>query len=831
MLDGFFEKAVEGMLTIAIENAIRRNHRRLVVVSGSDYQKKAELTAKIITLLAKLTEKRELKGCYMAAKLDEGKRSNLTYNYIRGLLSKALKDTDKRVEIDSELFMNTTRLMGTTNDFIILDLWENMEPNDIGRLVETVRGGGLVIFLTPSFSQWKDIRTNFQHRLVTPPYTINDVVSRFLIRFIRKLLEHEGIYIFDADKEVIIKGDRELFQKPQEKRPIEFPSAFEFPKEVYKLAATQDQVRALKLLENLLKKTKKKMVIVITADRGRGKSAVLGMALAAIAHLHRDRRLQIIVTAPEAENVQQLFKFYMTVLDILGYKYNVVKWEDNIEEVHSSVGSLIYARPWYSLRRKGDIIAVDEAAGIPVPVLWKLLERYKLLVFSSTTHGYEGAGRGFSIRFLGALREKKDIELHTLKIEEPIRYAEEDPIEKWLFDTLLLDAEPVDLTSQDLEDVKSKNVRLVSIDKDVWFVKGQRQDEMRQFVGIYVYAHYRNRPNDVALLADAPHHKAFALKTGTRNAIVNALQVAEEGSLPDEIIDKIYYERYDPPGNIIPDIVIEHHRTPEFGKLKGLRIVRIATHPQVMDRGLGSKALEMLCKYAEEAGYDWVGSVFGASDALLKFWKKNGFLPVYVSPERNPVSGEFSVVVIKPLSKKAKEIVFEMHREFRAKMIDLLADILRDMEPEVAVRLLEPVHLSEDFDAYAVPPPELTRSQWERLNCFAEEILPYNAVVDAIKKITIRYFLHESAKRPTLNRKQKFLLILKILQAKPWDETADALKKSVKWCIIELEHIIRNFLKHYIPPPHILDTLGVRYSKLGGELLESAGREDEEAED
>lgn len=181
-------------------------------------------------------------------------------------------------------------------------------------------------------------------------------------------------------------------------------------------------------------------------------------------------------------------------------------------------------------------------------------------------------------------------------MEEPIRYAYGDPIEKWLFDVLLLDAEPVELTEEDYELIKRKEVYLEEPDLDDWF-ENDRED-LRHFVGIYILAHYRNRPSDVALLADAPHHEARVLRL-KNGKIVTAVQIAKEGGIPKNVIDKMA-KGYKPRGNIIPDMMVKHHYLKEFARLKGYRIVRIATHPDAMDMGLGSKALELLEKEARE---------------------------------------------------------------------------------------------------------------------------------------------------------------------------------------------------------------------------------------
>ena len=410
-----------------------------------------------------------------------------------------------------------------------------------------------------------------------------------------------------------------------------------------------------------------------------------------------------------------------------------------------------------------DIVIVDEAAGIDIPVLWKITEGVRWMIFSTTIHGYEGAGRGFSIRFLKRLESCEDVEIEKIHMNEPIRYGRGDPIEKWLYDVLLLDAQPAEITEEDIQAIKEGKLSLEEIDKDKLI-----EDEklLREFFGIYVLAHYRNRPSDLVILLDMPNHKPFAVKVNGK--VVCSLHVAIEGKMDDETIKKIA-EGYKPKGQIIPDLMLKHYWDYEFPKLVGLRVVRIATHPSVMNMGIGSFALQRIIDWAKEKDMDWVGSGFGVSPELLRFWIKNGFIPVHITPQRNEISGEHTVIVIKPLKMHIEEKVEQINTDFTRRLIEYLADELSDLETETAIGLLKSLRRDLEVDK-----PEFGKVEKRRIKKYFQGHSLYEYVSDLVRPL-VRYY-YSKTDRIDLSDEEEFILVAKCLQLKPWRELGENFK-------------------------------------------------------
>lgn len=772
-----------------ISKALKNRYRAMVILAGDNVEKQGILCVDIILSYfkwVKNVKKIKLLYVYHDEFNDAKYREKIVRKFVKKYSKKQKIDTDLEIAV----YETSEKYLGTTFQILVMDLVNSLKPNDVGRLVNIVEGGGLIIFFTPKWNEWSKRKNLFQMSLAVPQYP--EPRNIFTKWFQTILMNSTGIYIFDVDEDKIIKFDK-LAISHDITKPVNIPENIVFPKNLYELALTQDQINAIKLIENLVDLPKdqySRATVVLIADRGRGKSCAIGIALVGLIHylLKFKNRVRIAVTAPSSTNVQSLMMLAMKALDLLDFKFDAIRKENDIIEIKGEKFSIEYWAPASAVKQDVDIVAVDEAAGIPVPLLHTIWLKFRRTIFATTIHGYEGAGRGFSVRFLKRIKEDKKTKLNIYEMEEPIRYSRHDPIEKWVFRTLLLDAEPSELIEEDFQYIERKEFNYLILNPEQLFTL-ENEHILRNLFGIYVLAHYRNEPDDLGMIADAPHHsvRGLALPNGK---IVAAAQLAEEGPIPDEYLDSLL-RGGKIPGNIIPDRLLKHGRIREIGSGKGWRIVRIAVHPNAQGKGIGSYLLSKLIEEAIQKNYDWIGSGFGATEELLKFWIKNRFIPIHISPDRNPVSAEYTVLVINPLTDVWKQITELLNKELRVKLLESLYDTYRDLEVEVTHILLTTTY--EQKEENMCKSIELTPIQFDRLLSYVEGYMTYESCNDIIVKLVKHYWLLPRKCR-NLDKYEEMIIITKVLQGLPWNLLAE-LFRSKKNKIIEStrEAIIKLF--------------------------------------
>ncbi|MFB6114079.1 MAG: tRNA(Met) cytidine acetyltransferase TmcA [Halodesulfurarchaeum sp.] len=709
---------LESVASALREEAVRTNERRLLVLRG-DRENRFDAATRVL----------DGAGIDRDSVTLVGRESGLPVEYL---------DVDRAGE-----------LLGTTREAVIVDCHDECRPNAIGRVVGSVTGGGLLVLLTPDFERWVETRDAFDATLAVPPAERDDVSGHFRERLVHTLEAHPGVAIVDLETESVI-DDGVTHPAPRATSDrIEIPAEIGFPVDAYEATVTQDQVRAVQAFEHL---ESGPGALVVSADRGRGKSSAAGIAAACFAA----RGETVLVTAPSYQNVEALFERATAVLESL----------DELEETASgppggsleaqSGGNLTYEQPVQATESasSADLVIVDEAAALPVGLLESLLAADRI-AFVTTVHGYEGTGRGFDVRFRDRLAEAPhDVVEATL--EDPIRYAAGDPVEVWAFRALLLDARPA--VEQLIEEAVPAESSYRSFTPSELL---EDEHRLREVFGLLVYAHYRTEPDDLARLLDAPNLTVRALCFDGH--VVSVALLAREGGLDEETRASVY-EGGRIRGNMLPDVLMSQLRDEAAGEPVGIRVVRIATHHAVRSRGLGSRLIDAI---ESEFGdiVDWIGVGYGATPDLIDFWKRNGFETIHLATTRNESSGEYSILMLHPSSERGATLAQRHGGWFVRRNLDVLPDSLRDMDPDVVRAALDA--------CTTTAPLYCTEEDWRLLAGASFGPALYSVDPAPFRQLVLH---HLTAQRVDLEAERERLLIEKLLQVRPWPDVVDDLE-------------------------------------------------------
>ncbi|WP_435063907.1 tRNA(Met) cytidine acetyltransferase TmcA [Halobaculum sp. EA56] len=697
------------------------------------------------------------------------------------------------------------RLLGTTRDAVILDAFAEFSPNAVGQSVGAVDGGGLYVLLAPPLDEWPDRRDDFDESLAVPPFGLDDVTGRFRSRLVDTLRQHPGVAVVnvgggesdrdgggDADGDSdAVEVERDGLTGEESPPPASAPSTpadAAFPDAAYEACLTGDQSRALSSLERL---RTPESAVVVEADRGRGKSSAAGLAAAGLAAEGRD----VLVTAPSFGGAAALFERARALLDDLDASLAVDEerrlvlagggasdgpGEGPDRDGADSVGRIRYLPPAEAVDAAGDadVAVADEAAALPVRLLAGLLDA-PAAAFVTTVHGYEGAGRGFSVRFRDRL-EESDRRVTDVRMDDPIRYARGDPVEGWAFRALMLDARPaVDAAVGDATP-ESAEYRALTPDDLL-------ADEhlLGEAFGLLVLAHYRTEPNDLARLLDAPNLSLRAL--AHEGHVVSVALLAREGDL-DAATREAMYDGERVAGNMLPDVLTSQLRDPDAAAPAGLRVMRIATHHAVRGRGLGSRLLrEVESEFGDEV--DYLGTGFGATPDLLDFWAANGYRTVHLATTRNDASGEHSALMVTPTGEEGRRLARRHARWFRERIGSVLSDALRDLDPDVVRAALSAC------DADGDPLVDCTDYEWRLTVAAAYGPGLADMAPRPFRRLALAHLLDREC---DLSDREERLLVRKVLQAHDWEAVTGELGfVSAAECMRSLGRALQPLVDRY----------------------------------
>lgn len=549
-------------------------------------------------------------------------------------------------------------VLGQESDAIVYNAFDGLDVDTLGAVSGTLHGGGIMLLLCPPLDAWPQFADPDRRRYNVLPYTAADVGGRFLQRLVR---------VIAGDAEVLVLAEGAA---PPRIRPVDAASATPPAAAMIESGCrTGDQCAAVEAILHVARGHSRRPV-VLTSDRGRGKSSALGIAAAT---LLREGYGDIVVTGPGLNAVARVFD-------------RIAAWLPGAQAGRASyrVGAarIDFMPPDLLAReeKKARLLLVDEAAAIPAPLLEQLLRKFSRIVFATTVHGYEGTGRGFDVRFRDVL-ERETPKWRALRMETPIRWGVGDPLERFVFRALMLDAAPA--AAEAITDAAIDDVVIGQVDRDR--IAGD-DTVLGELFGLLVLAHYRTRPYDLRCLLDCPNVSVHAAYY--RGHVVGALLLAEEGRFDPVLAAAIAAGARRPHGHMIPESLAAHSGLEDAPLSYGARILRIAVHPAVRRRGIGARLVRYAGEHARNMGCDYLGSGFGMTAGLLDFWRTAGLMPVRVSASRGAASGTHSCIVISGLSATGEDLYRRARDRYMAQLPWQFGDSLRELDAALATRLL-----------------------------------------------------------------------------------------------------------------------------------------------
>lgn len=799
-------KQLDQRIQFLINNNVKKNHRSFIVLVG-DRGRNQVVNLHFLLSQARVSARPSVLWCYKKelgfTSHRKKREAKIKRDVKRGIREANDQDPFEIfitvTDIRYTYYKESEKILGNTFGMLVLQDFEAVTPNLLARTIETVEGGGLVVLLLKTMTSLKQLYSltmDAHARYRTSSH--HDVVARFNERFILSLGSCDDCLILDDELNVLpisrgkditaIEEDRGKGKEQSQLKDLQESLADTKPVgDLVKLAKTVDQAQSILTFVDAIAEKTLTSTVTLTAGRGRGKSAALGLAIAAaLAHGYSN----IFVTSPSPENLKTLFEFVFKGMDALGYEehldydisqsmnpdFNKAIVRVNVFRQHRQTIQYIQPQDAHVLGQ-AELVIIDEAAAIPLPLVRNLIGPY-LVFLASTINGYEGTGRSLSLKLIQQLREttrpslSKDVNegvasslstkkaapaappkirsLREVKLDTPIRYSAGDGIEQWLNKLLCLDA-AISPSSALHGTPHPSKCELFYVSRDTLFSYHPASEAfLQRMMALYVASHYKNQPNDLQLMSDAPAHHLFVLlppladdESHLPEPLV-VVQVALEGNISKQAILEGLQRGLRAGGDLIPWLVAQQFQEGKFAMMSGARIVRIATHPDYSNMGYGARALQALNAYYSgeyfnldesakpEVSYpdgaaiddsatlltdhptirsansmppllqrlterkpenlDYLGVSYGLTSQLLRFWKRAGYAPLYIRQTQSELTGEHTMVMVRGLQSSANEELGwlgEFSKDFRRRFLTLLSFKFREFSSVMGLSVLE----------------------------------------------------------------------------------------------------------------------------------------------
>ena len=501
-------------------------------------------------------------------------------------------------------FSKTKNLLGSEFPAIIYDARQGIHLDALAIAAGTLQDGGQLLLL---LNHWADLANQpdcDSLRWSGEKYAIN---TPHFIAFLQEKIAKYGFPIYQNTPLNLAP------QMPQKDRSTHCQPTLEQAHLLQQMAEAEEAI------------------LIVTAKRGRGKSALAGL----FAKQQVAQNQPVILTAPNKSAVNIFNEFAGAEITFMP--------PDELSQNLSDAPQQ-FSNHW---------LFVDEAAMIPLDILFRLTNAFKRVVLTTTIHSYEGTGRGFLLKFM----VKTDRTLRHFELFTPLRWQADDKLEAFIDDLLLCDCEDR-LPQPFYNEALAEQIEISHCEQIP-------HDQIESVYGLLTLAHYRTSPLDLRRLLDAPQQQFYLAQA--QDALLGCIWAVPEGGMEDNtLIRQIRRGERRPRGNLVAQILCFQAGLEEACELRSLRISRIAVQPNWQQQGLGQRLIAKMKQQIKQQGaVDFLSVSFGYMPELLAFWQKCGFVLVHFSESKEASSGCYSVVALCPLSEEGQVFVQRAKKQFQ----------------------------------------------------------------------------------------------------------------------------------------------------------------------
>ena len=597
-------------------------------------------------------------------------------------------------------FSKTKNLLGSEFPAIIYDARQGIHLDALAIAAGTLQDGGQLLLL---LNHWADLANQPDSDSLRWSGEKHAINTPHFIAFLQEKIAKYGFPIYQNTPLTLASP------MPQKDRSTH-------------CQPTLEQARLLQQMAEA-----KEEILIVTAKRGRGKSALAGL----FAKQQLAQNQPVILTAPNKSAVNIFNEF-------AGAEITFIPPDELSQNL--SYAPQQFANHW---------LFVDEAAMIPLDILFRLTKAFKRVVLTTTIHSYEGTGRGFLLKFMS----KTDRTLRHFELFTPLRWQADDKLETFIDDLLLCDCEDR-LPQPPYDSVLAEQIQMSHCERIP-------HDQIESVYGLLTLAHYRTSPLDLRRLLDAPQQQFYLAQV--QNSLLGCVWAVSEGGLTDKtLIRQIRRGERRPRGNLVAQMLCFQAGLEEACEFRSLRISRIAVQPNWQQHGLGQRLIAQMKQQQikqqqikQQGSVDFLSVSFGYTQELLAFWQKCGFVLVHFSESKEASSGCYSVVALCPLSEEGQVFVQRAKKQFQ-----------RNLPLSFHPLTIQFARTEIDWT--------LDSTDWQLLKDFADFFLPLSSVLPSIRRLITSAgevpfpFLADYCKQPEKRPNKKTWLENYRLEVKKW---------------------------------------------------------------